>query len=176
MKKNSGDNCIIAIDPGIGGAIAWIWRSSAGVKSAVTRMPIQQKKSGRNEVDVAGLLELLNNVTPALPHIYGVVEQVTAMPKQGVSSMFSLGDSYGCARTALALYCLRCDSVVAARWKRALGLTKDKGYSLTLARKFFPAERDNLKLKRDEGKAEALLLAKYADEHLFKSGIYTPAL
>lgn len=154
---------VIAIDPGIGGAIALLIDGEYG---QVYDMPIELKQSGRKQVDPRGLIDVLSELASRVDSVRCVVEQVSAMPSQGVSSQFSLGDSFGSARTAAALVAHQLQLVVPARWKRAMHLTKDKGYSLTLARRLFPAARDELKLAKHEGRAEALLLAKYGYEAL----------
>ena len=86
-----------------------------------------------------------------------VVEAVHSMPKQGVASSFKFGVAFGGA-IALAER-LRCtwQLVTPQVWKKALGLDSDKQKSLDLARKLWPDAP--LKRKKDNGRAEALLLA-----------------
>lgn len=153
---------IIAIDPGISGAIALL---VDGDYNDVQPMPITQKKSGRNQVSSHDLYDLVCRMQRNADDVDCIIEQVAAMPGQGVSSMFSLGDSFGVARTIAALYARRLAFVMPGVWKRKAGLTKDKKYSLTLARDTFPEARDKLKRRKDEGLAEALLLAHYGHLH-----------
>lgn len=160
MKKEVS-GLFIGIDPGIRGAVAVL--SDIGKFIDVFDMPIQTKRSGRNEVDPLALWERLCEATQpfaALPR-YFVVEQVSAMPGQGVSGMFSLGDSYGCVRTVAAIHG-RCTTVTPGVWKKEMKLTKNKDYSRTLAKKAFPNAAAFLARKKDDGRAEALLLATYA--------------
>lgn len=126
-------------------------------------MPIQAKRSGKNQVDALRLHTLLEQCVELYPptHRFFVVEQVSAMPGQGVSSMFSLGDSYGCARSVAGILG-RCTTIAPIVWKRAAKVTKNKAYSLTLAKKAFPSAVSFLLRKKDEGRAEALLIAQYA--------------
>jgi crossover junction endodeoxyribonuclease RuvC len=153
---------IIAIDPGIGGALALL---IDGEYSDVAAMPIAAKKSGRNQVDAHGLMELLDDFAGRADTVDCLIELVSAMPGQGVSSMFSLGDSFGVVRALGTSYAHRVAFVTPAVWKRKAMLSRDKAYSLTLARDAFPAASARLRRQKDEGLAEALLLAKYGFAH-----------
>ncbi len=153
----------IGIDPGIRGAVGVLTGDHQDPFVDVFDMPIQTKRSGRNEVDPLALWDRLCAVTQpyvSLERLF-VVEQVSAMPGQGVSGMFSLGDSYGCARTIATIHG-RATGVSPVTWKKAMKLTKNKSYSLTLARRAFPSAAKHLTRVKDEGRAEALLLAQYA--------------
>ena len=86
-----------------------------------------------------------------------VVETVHSMPKQGVASSFKFGVAYGGA-TALADRLNSAWHMVTPQvWKKALGLDSDKQKSLDLARKLWPDAP--LKRQKDNGRAEALLMA-----------------
>lgn len=106
---------------------------------------------------------LTNKVMDEILYVRGgydleaVVEAVHSMPKQGVASSFKFGVAFGGA-IALAER-LRCtwQLVTPQVWKKALGLDSDKQKSLDLARKLWPDAP--LKRKKDNGRAEALLLA-----------------
>lgn len=156
----------IAIDPGIGGAIALLIDGEFG---EVVSMPVEEKKSGKRQVDVEGLIEVFNLFAPLHDddQVLCLIESVSAMPGQGVSSMFSLGDSFGTARAVASRYANKLDFVSPAFWKSRMKLTKSKKYSLTLARRKFPEARQFLSRAKDEGRAEALLLAQFAaTQHL----------
>lgn len=127
-------------------------------------MPAREKKSGRREVDPAKLAELLRQfrVFAEPRKLFCVIEQVAAMPGQGVSSMFSFGHSFGVAVGVAESLLVQTAYVAPRTWKKHLHLTKEKAYSLTLARQFYPAARQHLTRKKDEGRAEAILLGRYA--------------
>lgn len=156
---------VIAIDPGIGGAIAamrW-WRGSQF--ASVHSMPVEEKKSGRRQVCTSELFQLIGDITDKDPDARFIVEQVGAMPGQGVSGMFSLGDSFGCVRALASCfspgYPVRLEPP--GVWKKAEGLIKKpKSASLRLARRLYPEARPFLARAKDEGRAEAMLLAHYA--------------
>src|SRR5690606_22665708 len=89
-----------------------------------------------------------------------VVERVSAMPRQGVASSFVFGVGFGSILSVLHTMQLPLELVTAAQWKRAPGLASDKHAALHKARLLFPSA--DLRLAKHDGRAEALLLAHYA--------------
>jgi Holliday junction resolvasome RuvABC endonuclease subunit len=86
-----------------------------------------------------------------------IVEAVHAMPKQGVSSTFKFGMAYGAAISLAQRFNVHVNGVAPRVWKKALKLDSDKDTSLLLARELWP--NAPLARKKDNGRAEALLLA-----------------
>lgn len=159
---------VIGIDPGISGGIAVI----QGTRFLEAHeMPVQQKPSGRSEVSEVDLVALAQELRARLcddpaQQIVAAVEQVGAMPGQGVSGMFSLGDSFGCVRMFAALVGTRIERVAPVSWKKGVGLSgKDKAFALTRARALFPAAAPFLERKKDLGIADALLVAAFVAKH-----------
>lgn len=154
---------IIGIDPGLTGAIGFL---KNGEFVSVEDMPIVAKGSGsvKNEVDPSGLIKLLRSGVPPDESAVVVLERVNAMPGQGVSSTFSLGDSFGCARAAVAScrFELRC--VSPAAWKKHFNLGSDKEMSRALAVRMFPDAPLNSKKYSD--RAESLLMARWLHDTL----------
>lgn len=156
---------VVGIDPGLGGAVAALaFHSGKAQFHGVWSMPCRAKKSGRREVDPEALVALFDELLSGRKPVCFLIEQVSAMPGQGVSGMFSLGDSFGVVRAlADAYHSEKVKYISPLVWKKSLGLLKkDKSASLSLARRLFPAARPYLFRKKDEGRAEALLLAHYA--------------
>lgn len=151
----------IGIDPGLDGAIG-VLRDGAFV--AVADMPVVAKGSGtvKREVDPAGLVTLLRQFAPADEDTCVALERVNAMPGQGSSSVFSLGDSFGCARSAVAACGLQLVYVVPTQWKKHFKLPADKELARALAVRLYPAAPLNLKKYVD--RAEALLMARWLHE------------
>ena len=89
-----------------------------------------------------------------------VIEDVHAMPKQGVSSTFKFGMAVGAIRAVVELYRAPWMIVRPQVWKKDLNVTSDKQTSLDLARRLWPDAP--LKRQKDHGVAEALLLAEWA--------------
>lgn len=151
----------IGIDPGLGGAIGVL---RDGKYVAVEDMPVVAKGVGsvKSEVDPAGLVALMRRYAPAAESVAVALERVNAMPGQGVSSVFSLGDSFGCARAAVAACRFELTYVAPTQWKKHFKLTSDKEMARALAVRMFPEAPLNLKKHVD--RAEALLLARWLHE------------
>ena len=155
----------IGIDPGLSGAIGVL---RDGVYVAVLDMPTVVKGSGvvKNEVDPAGLAALLRQHAPAEEAVAVALERVNAMPGQGSSSIFSLGDSIGSARAVVAACRLELTYMTPVQWKKHFKLTSDKELGRALAVRMFPEAPLNLKKHAD--RAEALLMARWLYEVRYK--------
>jgi crossover junction endodeoxyribonuclease RuvC len=108
-------------------------------------------------VDITALHEILMSVD--LDHIF--VEKQQAMPKQGVSSTFKLGYAYGQIVTTVALTKTPYTILTPAGWKKGLRLPSDKDAARRLAQQWYPKVADKFTRKKDEHRAEALLIAHY---------------
>lgn len=176
MSRKAEDRAlvVVGIDPGISGAVAFLRYDRGSVFDYVCSMPTEEKKSGRRQVNAKELSSIIASNLQSVDGAFLIgrdkvkvlIEQVSAMPGQGVSGMFSLGDSFGVAR-AVACHYGDVSTVSPQKWKAAFGLLKrDKAASLTLARRLFRDARPHLFRKKDEGRAEAILIAQYARLHL----------
>ena len=147
----------IGIDPGLSGAIAILYGDDS---YEVFDIPIMSKGFGavKNEINAGGMKEILAGAIVA-GNAVAVLERVNAMPGQGVSSVFSLGDSFGVCRTVLACLVIPTIYVAPTMWKKHYGLTSDKEQARALAIRLFP--KADLKLKKHIDRAEALLMALY---------------
>lgn len=148
---------IIGIDPGKSGACALI---DTGIVVDFFDMPWKDKQV--DAIELSDMLSFWRNIYE--PECL-VVEQVHAMPKQGVSSTFQFGVSYGivigCA------YTLGFDVVFVTpqKWKKALKLSSDKDESRMLATRLWPDNADAFSRKKDDGRAEAALIAYWKEEY-----------
>ena len=153
---------IIGIDPGISGSICFF---QDGVIQDVVEMPtmIEGKK---NKKQVNGS-QIFNEISEKIKkmdkkNIKVVIEHVTAMPGQGVTSMFNFGQSFGilkgiCSAMQLSVYFVR-----PAKWKKYFNLiNSEKDASRTRAIEIFPYYSSHLSLKKDSNKADAILIASY---------------
>lgn len=162
---------IIAIDPGLRGAIAHLDHKGAIVED----MPVAD-----GAVDAAGLASIIGmwqrkGCEPySRNEIHAYVEEQHARPPriwdkekedwkivQGSSSTFNFGCSFGKVLGVLAALGVPYTLVTPAAWKKTFHLGRDKEQSRARALELFPALADDLKRKKDEGRAEALLLALY---------------
>ncbi len=142
--------CIMGIDPGASGAVAF-WFPEHPDKISVYDVPLVD-----GEINCAALATIINNYQPEL----AVIEQVSAMPKQGVSSTFKFGVAYGMARGVAGALFIPQRYVTPGKWKRFYGLPADKEKARELAINTWPAS-EHFRRKKDHGRAEAALLAKY---------------
>ena len=153
---------IIGIDPGISGSICFF---KDGVIKDVVEMPtmIEGKK---NKKQVNGS-QIFNEISEKIKNmdkknIKVVIEHVTAMPGQGVTSMFNFGQSFGilkgiCSAMQLSVYFVR-----PAKWKKYFNLiNSEKDASRTKAIEIFPYFSSQLSKKKDSNKADAILIASY---------------
>lgn len=153
------DRLVLGIDPGLSGAVALVATDlSVALAEALPTMDVGPRRS----VDAEALARLLR---PYLADIrLAVVEQVGAMPRQGVSSMFRFGRAVGAVEGTLGALHIRTQHTPPAVWKRAVGLTSaDKEAARGLARRLFPSVP--LDRKKDHGIAEALLIALHGINH-----------
>lgn len=145
---------ILGIDPGISGAIAWV--SDDGHLIGVADMPT---------VEVAGKKKVSPQMLVAMLEDYDdvkmvAIEDVGAMPGQGVTSMFSFGYSAGILAGVCAGLRMPMSFYRPSVWKRAAGVPADKGAARQMAQRFWPGCRDFDRVK-DDGRAESALLARW---------------
>jgi crossover junction endodeoxyribonuclease RuvC len=147
--------CIMAIDPGISGAVAFYFPSEPSLIT-VEDMPV-----AAGEVDATTLAQRIQQMKPDV----AFVEHVSSMPGQGVASTFKFGASFGMALGVIAALQIPMHLVRPQRWKKHLGLSSDKERSRALALRLWPSS-DAFARKKDDGRAEAALIARYAADLL----------
>jgi crossover junction endodeoxyribonuclease RuvC len=153
---------IIGIDPGAAGAVA-IMESGTGKLVQVFDMPsVEILAGGKSKKRVAPYLlaeELrLYNVLGTR----AVVEHVAAMPGQGVTSMFAFGHAFGLALGVLAGMGISVELVTPFKWKKDLKVNAGKDGSRLMAMTLWPDQAGEFKRVRDDGRAEASLIAHWA--------------
>lgn len=126
-------------------------------------MPIIETLSGKKkkrrispEILVAELEKHASSVTKAY------IENVHAMPGQGVSSMFAFGEALGLVRGIMAGFKISTELVSPVSWKRGLRLGQGKDASRAMAASMWPYAAHFFKRQRDDGRAEAALIAHWA--------------
>lgn len=148
----------MGIDPGISGAVAFYF-TEAPSRVAVDDVPVVG-----GEINAPELARLIRIHRPSL----AVIERVSAMPGQGVVSMFNFGRSYGDVRGVVGAMDVPLHFVTPGKWKKHFGLSSDKEQSRLRAVRLFPACAESFKLKKHDGRAEAALIALYGAEVLLK--------
>ena len=153
---------VIGIDPGISGSICFF---KDGKIFDIIEMPnMAEGKKNKRQVNGA---QIYNEISSRIKNfskedIKVVIEQVSAMPGQGVTSMFNFGQSFGvlkgiCSAMQLPMYFVR-----PAKWKKYFNLiNSEKDASRTKAIEIFPYISSQLSKKKDANKADAILLASF---------------
>jgi crossover junction endodeoxyribonuclease RuvC len=133
-------------------------------------MPVMPDgKKNKRQLNSALLVKLIKDNIKNLEDTVMVVEQVNAMPGQGVTSMFNFGQTFGaikgiCAALGLPIFLVR-----PAKWKKHFELiNSSKDSSRTKAIEMYPSISEQLSKKKDVNKSDAILIARYYSETRFK--------
>jgi crossover junction endodeoxyribonuclease RuvC len=151
---------IIGIDPGISGAIS-IVENKKILEVYDTPTMIDGKKNKR-QINSAQVTNIIKERIKIGKEVIVIVEQVNAMPGQGVTSMFNFGQSFGvikgiCAALSLPIYFVR-----PSQWKKHFNLIKtNKDASRTKVIEVYPEISSKLHRKKDSNRADAILIALY---------------
>ena len=153
---------IIGIDPGISGSICFF---EDGKILEVIEMPVMTDgKKNKKQINGA---QIYNEFSKRInkkkdDEVRVVIEQVSAMPGQGVTSMFNFGQSFGILKGICSAMQLPMFFVRPAKWKKYFNLIKtSKDASRSRAIEIFPKASEKLKRKKDSNKADAILIASY---------------
>ena len=152
---------IIGIDPGISGSICFF---KDGRIIEVIEMPVMTEgKKNKKQVNGAQIYnEFLKRINKKEDEIRVVIEQVSAMPGQGVTSMFNFGQSFGILKGICSAMQLPMFFVRPAKWKKYFNLiNSQKDASRTRAIEIFPYFSTQLSKKKDSNKADAILIASF---------------
>ena len=151
---------IIGIDPGLSGGIAILDDLKI---FDIYDMPIMSEgKKNKNQLNSAQLVNIIKKNIISNGDTFLIVEQVSAMPGQGVTSMFNFGQTFGSIKGICAALNLPIFFVRPAKWKKYFGLIKsEKDASRTKAIEMFPYFSSQLSKKKDSNKADAILIASF---------------
>ena len=151
---------IIGIDPGLNGAIALLEDNKVKEIFDVPVMP--EGKKNKRQLNSAQLVKMLKDIISENEEIIVVVENVSAMPGQGVTSMFNFGQTFGAIKGICAALGLPIFFVRPAKWKKYFGLiNSEKDASRTKVIEMFPYFSSELSKKKDSNKADAILIASF---------------
>ena len=153
---------IIGIDPGISGAICFF--EDGQIKEIIDMPVMADGKKNKRQVNGPQTYNEISKRINKFPKkdIIVVIEQVSAMPGQGVTSMFNFGQSFGvlkgiCSAMQLSMFFIR-----PVKWKKYFGLIKtEKDASRTKVIEIFPYISSELSRKKDSNKADAVLIASF---------------
>ena len=153
---------IIGIDPGITGAICFL--KDGEVKDVIEMPNMADGKKNKRQINGS---QIFNEISVRIKDISKkevlvVMEQVSAMPGQGVTSMFNFGQSFGVIKGICSAMQLSVHFVRPAKWKKYYSLIKcEKDASRTKVIEIFPYISSQLSKKKDSNKADAILIASF---------------
>ena len=158
---------IIGIDPGLSGAIAILEDNK--IKELFDMPVMPDGKKNKRQLNSALLVKLIKDNIENLESTIMVVEQVNAMPGQGVTSMFNFGQTFGAIKGICAALGLPIFFVRPAKWKKHFELiNSSKDASRTKAIEMYPYISEQLAKKKDVNKSDAILIARFYSETRFK--------
>ena len=153
---------IIGIDPGISGAICFF--EEGEIKDVIDMPVMADGKKNKKQINGS---QIFNEISERVKNyktenINVIIEQVSAMPGQGVTSMFNFGQSYGILKGICSAMQLPMFFVRPAKWKKYFNLiNSQKDASRTRAIEIFPYFSSQLSKKKDANKADAILIASF---------------
>ena len=154
---------IIGIDPGLSGAIAVMEDNKV---LNIFDIPVMSEgKKNKRQLNSALLVNLLKKNINKEEEVAVVVEQVNAMPGQGVTSMFNFGQTFGALKGICAALELPIFFVRPSKWKKHFELiNSSKDASRTKAIEMYPKLSNQLSKKKDVNKSDAILIARFFSE------------
>ena len=158
---------IIGIDPGLSGAIAILENNKV---LNIFEIPVMSEgKKNKRQLNSAQLVKLLKDNISEKDEVSVVVEQVNAMPGQGVTSMFNFGQTFGAIKGVCAALGLPIFFVRPSKWKKYFELiNSSKDSSRTKVIEMYPSLSSQLSKKKDVNKSDAILIARFFNETRIK--------
>ena len=158
---------IFGIDPGISGAIAVLEEKK--IVDVIDLPTMAEGKKNKRQLNSAHLSQYISSNIKDINKTVVVVEQVNAMPGQGVTSMFNFGQTFGAIKGISATLKLPIFFVRPSKWKKHFELiNSSKDASRTKVIEMYPAFADKLSKKKDVNKSDAILIARFYSETRFK--------
>ena len=158
---------IIGIDPGLSGAIAVL--EDIKVLSLFEMPVMAEGKKNKRQLNSAQLVNIIKENTNDDEEIAVIVEQVNAMPGQGVTSMFNFGQTFGAIKGVCAALGLPIFFVRPSKWKKHFELiNSSKDASRTKVIEMYPSFSKQLAKKKDVNKSDAILIARFFAETRLK--------
>ena len=151
---------IIGIDPGLSGGIAIL--DNLKIFDIYDMPTMSEGKKNKNQLNSAQLVNIIKKNIISNGDTFLIVEQVSAMPGQGVTSMFNFGQTFGSIKGICAALNLPIFFVRPAKWKKHFDLiNSSKDASRTKVIEMYPSISPRLTKKKDVNKADAILIARY---------------
>ena len=158
---------IIGIDPGLSGALAIL--DDLKIFDIFDMPVMSEGKKNKNQLNSAQLVNIIKKNILTDKETIVIVEQVSAMPGQGVTSMFNFGQTFGAIKGVCAALELPIFFVRPSKWKKYFELiNSSKDSSRTKVIEMYPSLSDQLTRKKDVNKSDAILIARYYGETRLK--------
>ena len=162
---------VFGIDPGVSGALS-IYEHKK-LKEVIDMPTMSEGKKNKKQINAAQLASEIKKRVNRFDDVAVVIEHVSAMPGQGVTSMFNFGQSFGvikgiCSALTLPIYFIR-----PVKWKKHFNLIgSSKDASRTKAIELFPNFSNEMTKKKDANKADAILIGRYFLDHYNNEGFH----
>lgn len=150
---------ILAIDPGASGALAF-FNPDTGMLDVEDMPTLEVKRGNKMKREISP--QMLAGIIASRKPDRAIIELVGAMPGQGVTSMFAFGKSYGLCIGICAGLQIPVEHVTPAKWKKSVGAREGKDGNRMRAAERFPAYAHLFRRVRDDGRADAALIAFWA--------------
>jgi crossover junction endodeoxyribonuclease RuvC len=147
----------LGIDIGLDGAIALIENGDLLEVHDMPTVTLERNNKNKRMVNASELARLIRQAAPGCAYL----ERLNAMPGQGVTSMFSMGQSLGVVLGILAALDIPTTTIPPRTWQRALDVPQGKDGSRYRAAQLFPAHAELFKRVKDDGRSDATLIAAY---------------
>ena len=148
---------VMSIDPGLSGAIAVF---EGGALLCVIDTPtheLSRNNKTKRQISAVALAAIFREYKPS--HV--VVEKVSAMPGQGVTSMFSFGRSFGLIEGIVAAFEIPATYVMPSVWTKGIGRGAGKDASRARACELYPSHQKQFARVKDDGRADAVLIGTW---------------
>lgn len=161
---------VLGIDPGLDGSLAHLWEEEGTFKISVFDLPKMKAEAKGNEVNWPEIAVWLDHTVGQIGVGQAVIEKVSIMPKWGRSSCFKFGIAAGGIRGMVAAHKIPITMVLPTVWKRHYGLSRAKDAARARASALFPKQSELFVRVKDDGRAEAALIALYGYRTIYGGG------
>jgi len=152
---------VIGIDPGITGAVSVFTDGKLTDLHDLPTIEVAVGKGKRRQMVPSSLSDILYSNTSDLVPNHAYLEQVASRPGEGAVGAFSFGRGFGQIEGVLAALNIPYTLVPPGKWKKALGVSADKGQARMRASREFPEFASQFSRVKDDGRAEACLIGLY---------------
>ena len=161
MITNFTPRRIIGVDVGLDGAIAMMNGTDLIKVLDMPTVTLDRNGKAKRQISIPELIEIIDEFKPEEAYI----EKVFAMSGQGVTSVFSFARSLGAIEGVIAARSIKSTLVTPQTWQKAMGVSGGKDGARARAMELFPYQMDFFKRKKDDGRADAALIACWGLRH-----------